>query len=427
MAYTTGIQQLKDPPEMGSDSNYSPKYLPVPGAKKHKTYNLFTGDILQGTILEVLSTNEVSVRLPSCTVIAWIHNRLKKGDTVFFKVTEIEPQLVLKIHAAPLKVLDKTINHADILRILDLPEIPFYLSLLEYYSKRKSIVYRENLLLIYKSFTSLGSEAKNKESGKIIHILSFMSETGVDFDTKIFLKLEPAFIGLKEMCALLKETDLAFRKARSNKHLATVNFLDRFFNRGINSNELLKVFSIHKSENTKEISFYNLLCDFIASFDLTNLDSEFEKTVSFAQKFIAIMESLNYYNSIASRSKLPQVILLPFFYKNELFIARLATRELSFLKSPKNNHNILLTIETGSEEEAFAKITLTSDFFETLIFAESEEAGRILEYLINDVKKIFINFGHEVKNISIKKVDNFSFEFFDEQSHTAPQRLSVSV
>ena len=143
-------------PEISSDLPRQQKDYFVPSyAKKEPASKLYLGEVVQGVIIEIPSLKEAIVRLPNGTFRAELKGNLKPGDTLFFKVAEVSPSLVLKIWAAPSVVSKVQIQTKELVRILDLPENDDIYELIETYRVKKSTVYRDDILMIYRAYVNL--------------------------------------------------------------------------------------------------------------------------------------------------------------------------------------------------------------------------------------------------------------------------------
>jgi len=137
---------------IGKDNNSGFVFVNYNQAKKNNKNNFFrlrVGEILQGLILENPVENIAEVRLPVGIFRAYLQGNLQKGDELFFKIDSVEPSLILKIHSVYLYKLNTKYSEKEIIRILDLPDNDVFIKLINEYSKIKSLLIRDEILLSY--------------------------------------------------------------------------------------------------------------------------------------------------------------------------------------------------------------------------------------------------------------------------------------
>jgi len=145
------------------------------------------GEILQGTILSIISETEVQIKIPTGNFTAILKGSLKAGDSLYFMVQETEPALLLRIYALPMSNTATEIPVDDIIRILNLPETEFFKSLVKYYRSRKGILFRDKFLAIH--LASLKLEEKDigtMSLEDIIRIWYDISESGIEPTVEVF-------------------------------------------------------------------------------------------------------------------------------------------------------------------------------------------------------------------------------------------------
>lgn len=142
------ISNIGGPDRTGQGGGSGNYYVPMRTRQqiKTETQKLKVGEIVLGTIIEILDKDVARVKLPMGVFSAVLHNRLKSGDTLFLYVAEIEPQLVLRVHSVSTTVAGNLRGSPEIIRILDLPEKPIVNDIINFLLPKKSTILRSEVL-----------------------------------------------------------------------------------------------------------------------------------------------------------------------------------------------------------------------------------------------------------------------------------------
>lgn len=156
-------------------------YYPARRRKSTGPKRLKIGEIVLGTIINVISHREAVVRLPNGTFMCVIEGKFKKGDTLFFKVFKIEPALVLKIYAAPISSSGKTLSNVDLVRMLDLPETVGYADIVDILRSFSNVIIRDEVLLIVRDYNALsGSFLADRDYRQVIKTIQMLRDADME-------------------------------------------------------------------------------------------------------------------------------------------------------------------------------------------------------------------------------------------------------
>ncbi|MFA5513161.1 MAG: hypothetical protein WC313_12000, partial [Candidatus Kapaibacterium sp.] len=167
-------------------SGYTAYYQNTKKTKKDQQLKKFRiGEILQGKIIDTDGGGIGKVRLPSGIFTCSLHKGLVAGDVLFFKIAEVEPTLVLKVHSVQSYGQNGKLGTEDIIRILDLPKLDIFKYSAIIFLNFRNMIYKEDLLKFYKFYTQIpNSEEYDGES--IASTLFWMAESGLHFEFDLF-------------------------------------------------------------------------------------------------------------------------------------------------------------------------------------------------------------------------------------------------
>lgn len=152
------------------------------------------GEVVQGLIVEDPINNIADVRIPVGIFKAELHGNLLKGDKLFFKIEDVNPNLILKIHSVSLYKDRSKLVPEEILRILDLPLDEDFIQICGEYSHLKSQIVRDDLLICLKTlnvFVNI-SEDKQYDIADIRNSI-FLTDLGVSVNNNIYKKFREYF------------------------------------------------------------------------------------------------------------------------------------------------------------------------------------------------------------------------------------------
>ena len=280
------------------------------------------GEVLQATILEVLSPQEAVVQLPTGTVHAFIHGRLKKGDVVFLRVHEISPNLILKIHSVSYIKNGVELPLMEIIRVLDLPESQFFMETINFLKKHRTHIMRDEALLIENSYNTIEESIRKDYSSEVFFsAIIFMYENKLPIDSRIFLKIAPVLSGNVFVLNLLKELEKSISHLPDSIRIKLDNFFSMIKSESIPLNKLLDVFLI-VSTNSEEPSFYEKLIEILLIKD-EDTTKEIKKVKALAKRLIQMIEGQHFVNTFGINNNSSLYFYLPFPYQNTYSVAKI--------------------------------------------------------------------------------------------------------
>lgn len=153
------------------------------------------GEIVQGLIVEDPIDNIADVRIPVGIFKAELHGNLLKGDKLFFKIEETNPNLILRIHSVSLYKEKSKLVPEEILRILDLPIDDDFIQICAEYSHLKPQIVRDDLLICYKTLNVFVKIDENQEFDIIdIRNSIFLTDLAINVNINIYKKFREFFV-----------------------------------------------------------------------------------------------------------------------------------------------------------------------------------------------------------------------------------------
>ncbi len=182
---------------------------------------LHVGDIVRGTVVELLSATAARIELPSGIVDAVIPaGQLHGGDTVMFRVQAIEPTPVLTVHAVAGTATE--LHEADVVRILGIQANPVTLEAVRALRGMKSTLTAGDVRDVLAGLAIPPGTASLREQ---IEIIGRMLDAGIPIEPKFYNMMESLFVGgknIKRHIATLQASDAAPTKGAVDSLIAAV-------------------------------------------------------------------------------------------------------------------------------------------------------------------------------------------------------------
>lgn len=243
----------------GGGSNVYYSYVKQQIKPKQTPTALKQGEILIGSIIEVLSEEIAKVKLPTGTFSASIHKHLKAGDTLYLFVKEVSPSLVLKVHSVSSVVDSKKLSPKDILRILDLSADEYMLAVAEYLSNKKSRIVRSEMLDYYSILSDKSIEKKRMKSSVVLEIVFVLENAGLSLSMESIESLYQLFLPIEDIYDTLRD-------------IIRIGISVKSSNYRISEKDNIELFNITQIEPPKEftnvwsfLDSYHYFNDFIRS------------------------------------------------------------------------------------------------------------------------------------------------------------------
>jgi len=321
-------------------SGYTAYYQNTKKTKKDQQLKKFRiGEILQGKIIDTDGGGIGKVRLPSGIFTCSLHKGLVAGDVLFFKIAEVEPTLVLKVHSVQSYGQNGKLGTEDIIRILDLPKLDIFKYSAIIFLNFRNMIYKEDLLKFYKFYTQIpNSEEYDGES--IASTLFWMAESGLHFEFDLFNHSYKYFKGLKEIDFILNKFFL-IQYPRLQERLKTLisPHKNEFFAFPEDVFQNIDYFSKEKPDS--EINFYSL----IHNLSNSHIDNELGNTPS---DLLDFLDSMHLWNSICNGSNAAYHWSFPFKFHNRTYIITLVIRSQFSIADTGNRKSNINEIDVGS-------------------------------------------------------------------------------
>lgn len=300
------------------------------GSQKSKTdkSGLKSGEILHGTVLEVISKDLIKVRLPIGTFTALIQGRFIVGDTLFFKVVSNSPALILKIHSVSKKINNKNLSPSDCSRILDIDFTNLSHAVIEFISNKTNNIERNLVLQVINSLEKFDKlTLSNKSPYDILNTIYHLCIGAIPDTKENFLK----FFNLFKSTDLITNELNNYNSELMNLYKSKKDLLINTFLKYNNRQTLNSILNPLKSQNESN------LIELIDSQALWN--------------HIAYYKSLDYYFLVSFQNKdTNYVCAISLLYSKE----EIKTKKLDNIDY--ENHKIALALDKCINEDILTKI-----------------------------------------------------------------------
>jgi hypothetical protein len=260
-------------------------------SKNPKLKNFRLGEIIQGKILSLVEKGVGVVRLPNGNFTCHLHPGLLADDELFFRIAEVEPSLVLKVHSVQSHIRGKKRKKEDIIRILDLPDEDLYLYTCDLFLTFKNMIYKDDLLRFFKFYSKV---PKNEqfETDSFSRALFWLAESGLPFEYDIFEITYKYFNSLKSIDELQQKLfNQYFKLLPESLNKMTKIFLDNF-NGFVNENNF-KFGYYSMNYESDDFCFFKLISKISGS----PISATMENVPELITEFI---EAMHIWNNICS-------------------------------------------------------------------------------------------------------------------------------
>lgn len=155
------------------------------------------GDIVRGTVVDTTARGTATVELPQgvvSAVLATDTDRLRRGDSLLFRVRTVDPGPVLQVHG--IAGTAKELHESDIVRILGVQANPVTLEIARTLRRMKATVTVQDMQDVLQGLAIPPVRASLREQ---IEIVGRMRDAGIPFDPKLYGMMESLFIGGRDM------------------------------------------------------------------------------------------------------------------------------------------------------------------------------------------------------------------------------------
>jgi hypothetical protein len=396
MPETSGIHEIINPG--GSGSSFSPTYSKLGSKTTQKKSKLKIGEIVPGKVIEVQLPDIAVVSLPEGIFSAALHSNLQKDDYLYFKVTETDPSLVLKIYSVPSKYEGKNISVENILRILFLPNNIFFSQLISFLKNVRKNIVRDEIIKINQFYSNLSDNYRNYSSlQNSFRLIIFLIDNKLQLTQTNYQFFAPVFMN-EEIPKIMKTLDATIYQSNDKIFDELKSIFNLIKKPDKNFYTLFKLFNYSTNESEQKDSFYNTLTNLIQKIEN---NEQHEETKDALISLIGFIDSLHIFNLIKFKNKKPITIIIPYYYKGRFNLARIQTQK----KFKPNIEKAELSIETKNFDDIAFNFLKFEDIYEIQIKNKSKKFENIIIEFINSLSDSLEN--NKLKLGLVKMVEEF--------------------
>lgn len=396
----------------------------IPIHKTSKNVNLRLGEIMQGTVIDLPVPEEAVVRLPIGTLRAQLQGKLLRGDSLFFKVTDIEPSLVLKIHGVSVKNGAEFLSAEEIIRILNLPDFPVYKEIVGFLKKFRTTITRDECLLFNKILSSMEAVTKQIPTKELIQMLFVIHEAGIPLDTGISEKLLPLFRSGDSLAVALLQLEKIAKSLPMDINSNISRLMNLLRNPETNIYNRLRFFSLRAGENK---SLFETLMDILKLESNENNDYIIKAKIA-SRYLLESIAALHLWNSLASQNNANLRLLYPMIIKGKPAIIHLTVQKQKE-NEPLANQNLQFFFETYTSElgEVVAQGRAKGKQINLSLYSQSKEAATSLESHSSMLRKALAANGFHLVSFSVSETGDSDIYLQQEQSQAQPKNFTIVV
>ncbi len=389
----------------------SPNSANIP-KKQAEIKEFHIGDIIRGIVLEKIDKDNVVISLPNGNFNATVRGNLVKNDSLYFKVEQLIPNLILKINE--IKVT-KEQSIDDLIRIFDLPNESLYKNILEVFKENKPSINKDYLFAVIAAYNSLSEILKKSKSPtSLAKVIIKLMDNGLPVESNLVEKLAPLFSSedrLSDALVGLNDTldNLPYELQRQFKEKLN-NLLNNY-----SIDLALEFLSLNVDDNN---SFFNLLLKATKLEDKNNF--QYMKARSYSKLLLSTIEAVSLWNAVNSQKEKEYHVLLPFKIGNELSLIRL------ILKKELTNSNEPLEFSFTYMSEVLSNIktnVIASDNeVDINIQAETISTRELLNDSLNQIKQLLTEAHYVVQSILTSKLQTL-----EKNNNPSSNHLTVVV
>ena len=368
-----------------------------PQQRERKPSKLRIGEIVRATIIERIDDEYAYVRIPTGTFIASVGPNLKNSDSLLFKVSETNPNLILKIHEVPTGNQTSIFTNEELLRVLDLPKNEFYLKLIDCFKKYKTSILRDDMLQIYKVYKQYSE--LNRNDIPIEQFANLVVELNIGklpLSINLISKLLPLYVDENIISDSLNYIAKNINELPNDIKIKLDLILDDIRNNKYSKNNIF-VLAINENEQT----FFEILNEIDERNDVSK---NFKHKSNILRDLIA---SLSLWNILSFSGKTPLQYFIPYLYQDHYFIIRIVKR--NFTNQKLDALSFYFSVPTDNMGEVKNKMIA---FQNQLKLFMSNENNKFIESLDSFKEKLVSSLESRNYNLEFLKlsVDDISKE-----------------
>lgn len=387
--------------------------------KKLVLAKLRVGETVQGKIVGVPAKNQAVVRLPIGTLRARIEGSLKAGDSLFLNVVKTAPSLELKIKSAPTAVDGRPLPTSEILRILDLPDNPFFSLLADFMRMRRSIISRDELLFFSFAFAKINEDTIKKTPPEaMFKALLFFLDSKIEFSASALEKVLPAFLG----STAAREVLLKLESALNSFPPEIANQIKKLLEK-VKSGKAApgEVFNLFRASE-KSGGLYKILIDFLDSTPKSGEDRARES----AKSFVEFAEAVLFANAASGAALGTSKVFFPMYRGADLFVIAAMLGKSKNESGDEESSRFSFEIDSDELGKSGASGSLSGDLLSAKLFSETETGREVLEKDLKSLLEKLKDKGYRVSGISVASPsgDELSYGRSDQ---TGSKNISVVI
>ncbi len=398
-------------------------YPPQSKGKKSASAKVHKGEIVHGTILETPNTKQAVVKLPTGVFRAYLDGSLRQGDSLFFKIAETSPSLVLKIYAAAIgKSGSNNEKPEQVIRMLNLPRREFYTELIKWLRDFQSTISRDELTAMYNNFTLLNKEdIKKAGAPHIFRMLFFMQELGLPFSRVAFLRLLPVFLGQQALRQRLKRLEESIKNLPEDYREKTAALFNKLRDTKTPLSYLIRSFSLDMSSE-----LYKLLSEITSKYARSESPMIYEASTA-AGDILDTIESQAVYNAIARYGNMPFYVYLPFVINDSLQIVQMKIMKEAAGARGKESARFSFSAPAGSLGEIDTQGSVFDNILSIKLLAETDEAVNALREKKGTLENSLRSMNFDLRAVTIQKRSYDGDEFINDLARSRQQNFTVVV
>lgn len=385
MIYLSNISLSNNIGDVRSGSSGNQYFAtPTKQEKNPEPSKLRIGEIVRGEISDRIDELTAYVKIPTGTFKAIVGQNLKKGDTLLFKVIEIHPQLVLKVHEVSTSSKNQKLPIDDLLRILDVPVIEFYISLLEIMTKKRKSILRDDIVDIYKVFMEFENDFTKGADIRILQqLIVDMQIYKVPLSSNLITKLFPLYSNENKISDALDEISKSFDAIPDDLKDNFKSYLDDIRLNRYNKNN---IFLLKIGEGN---SFYESL--------IKLSERDVQKSLKNAAEFLRdLISALSLWNIISFSGKTPFHYIIPYYIEGHYYIIRMVNKDYL-----NNEVSFYFSVPSENLGEVKNKVVAFQKQLQIYMKAESDRIRQILDKFKDNLDTALTNKNFKLDSLKI--------------------------
>ena len=384
ISMTGGIRPTNDG---GSNRNYySQQQTPK---KEKKAAKLRVGEIVRGRISDRIDEEMAFVQIPTGTFKAIVASNLKKDDSMLFKVIEVEPELILKVHEVSTGSKDNPANARAIIRMLDIADDDFHVALIESLIQNRSNIVRDDVLELYKAYVILKDSIKRVPLDQTLVMLTEVQNSRLPLSKNLMLKLLPLFISENQIGESLNfvanNLDSLPEVLKNSIEEYLLDIKENNYNK--NNVFLLK--------QDKGKSFFELLNDI----DEISNEEDLGRLTLHVSRLRDLIASMSLWNLISFTGKTSLHYIIPYYFENNYFVIRITQRKIT--KGKQEPVSFSFSVPSENIGEIKNKVLAFQNQLKVYMQAENSRIVESLEKYQSDLTESLTKKDFDLESLNI--------------------------